>query len=222
MMEIDHAGNGQGGNEIFSKEAVKMHRVYKTLHEMVRDRGYSVIESRFNITLPEFCRLHVNADGELNRESLMFVVSHNHDESKRLVVDFPRDETVGVKPIRTLIERLAQNSVKDAIVVYRKNITASASKVLQTLATEYRIETFAESSLLVNITHHELVPKHIVMSDEDKKTLLNRYRLREIQLPRIQLDDPVARYYGLNRGQVVKIIRNSETAGRYVTYRLCW
>ena len=73
----------------------------------------------------------------------------------------------------------------------------------------------------MNITKHELVPKHILLSREEKKRLLQRYRLKESQLPRIQRDDPVARYLGLKKGNVVKIVRRSETSGRYASYRLC-
>ena len=111
-------------------------------------------------------------------------------------------------------------SCNRAIIIYRQSLTPSAAKVMSSMAPKYFLEKLSESELVVNITEHKLVPQHIVLSDDEKKALLERYKLKETQLPRILLDDPIARYYGLRRGQVVKILRASETAGRYVTYRL--
>jgi hypothetical protein len=37
----------------------------------------------------------------------------------------------------------------------------------------------------------------------------------------LNLTPSVLRYFGLTVGQVLKIVRKSPTAGRYVTYRIC-
>lgn len=136
-------------------------------------------------------------------------------------VEFNSDENVGIKQMRSFAQYLTLNHFHTGILVTSVHITPSALKIIPAVANEVRIETFQDTDLLVNITQHELVPTHSLLSRPEKLALLKRYRLKETQLPRIQFADPVAKYYGLRRGQVVKIIRKSETAGRYASYRLC-
>jgi len=138
-----------------------------------------------------------------------------------IFVQFNTDTSVGIKHLRIFAQALSSGNHSTGVFVSNLNITPAALKIIPAVASEYKIEIFLEVDLLVNITHHELVPTHVVLSGEERMKLLERYRLKDTQLPRIQLSDPIARYYGLNRGQVVKIIRKSETAGRYASYRLC-
>ena len=136
-------------------------------------------------------------------------------------VEFLADPSVGIKQMRAFAQHLTASNFHTGILITSVSITPAALKIIPAVASETRIECFVEQDLLVNITHHELVPKHVLLSKEERTALLARYRLKDTQLPRIQLGDPVARYLGLRRGQVVKIIRKSETAGRYASYRLC-
>jgi DNA-directed RNA polymerase I, II, and III subunit RPABC1 len=103
---------------------------------------------------------------------------------------------------------------KRGIIIWSEKMSPAAKKTLIEMQSEYHLEDFAEADLLVNITQHYLVPKHMIMSPEEKSALIKRYRLKDTQLPRILITDPVARYYGMRRGQVMRIERTSETAGR--------
>lgn len=42
------------------------------------------------------------------------------------------------------------------------------------MSQQYSLEEFPETDLLVNITHHTLVPKHEVLLSEQKRLLLER------------------------------------------------
>ncbi|KAJ3401559.1 hypothetical protein HDU80_005920 [Chytriomyces hyalinus] len=201
------------------RDAVKLWRVHKTVHQMVNDRGFLVGEHELNMSLDQFKADHYRAQ-VIDRASLTFLVEHK-DDHEQLLVFFTDEETVGIKPIKKVCERMMQQSIMKAILIYREKLTPSSNKVIMEMAPKYDIQLFKEAELMVNITHHSLVPKHMLLSKEEKATLLARYRLKDSQLPRIMQSDPVARYYGLKRGQVVKITRPSETAGRYNTYRIC-
>lgn len=133
---------------------------------------------------------------------------------------FPDEPKIGIKTVKSYCQRMQEENINRAIIVVQQGMTPSAKQALIDMAPKYILEQFLESELLINITDHELVPTHIILSLEEKNELLGRYKLKESQLMRIQASDPVARYFGLKRGQVVKIIRPSETAGRYISYRL--
>lgn len=133
-------------------------------------------------------------------------------------VEFSTEAVMGVKEVRIFAQHLDQHNFQAGILISQVAVTPNGARIIPTVLPR-TLEIFLEQDLLVNITHHELVPKHVLLSPEEKRLLLERYRLKESQLPRIQTGDPVAKYLGLRRGQVVKIIRKSETAGRYASYR---
>mgnify|MGYP002714332940 FL=1 len=137
-----------------------------------------------------------------------------------MFVFFPDEPKIGIKTVKNYCQRMQEENITRAMIVVQQGMTPSAKQALVDMAPKYILEQFLESELLINITEHELVPQHIILNVEEKAELLARYKLKESQLMRIQASDPVARYYGLKRGQVVKIIRPSETAGRYISYRL--
>ncbi|HHW16900.1 MAG TPA: DNA-directed RNA polymerase subunit H [Methanothermobacter sp.] len=71
-----------------------------------------------------------------------------------------------------------------------------------------------------DILKHQLVPEHVILSEEEAEKILEEMKIHAEQLPRIRTDDPVVKAIGAKEGDILKIIRESPTAGRFVTYRI--
>ncbi len=72
----------------------------------------------------------------------------------------------------------------------------------------------------IDITKNDLVPKHVLLTDNEKRELMNKYKIVLRQLPRIFVNDPVIQNLGGQIGDIVKIVRESPTIGESLYYRV--
>ena len=204
-------------DEMTNEEKSKLFKVWKTLNKMMEDRGYSKNDNS-NLKYDEFI-------AKLNIDKKMYGIFAKVDPADpdniiRTYYEYIPNPKINMENIKDFFELMKESKVNSGIILLSGKLSQQAKQKLSEINTQLQVEMFSLNELVVNITEHELVPKHILLTPEEKKQLLERYRIKDSQLPKILSTDPVARYLGLTRGQVVKIVRVSETAGRYITYRI--
>jgi DNA-directed RNA polymerase subunit H (RpoH/RPB5) len=111
----------------------------------------------------------------------------------------------------------------DLIVLIKDEVNESAMEFLDYVwsSEHFYITLFNIKRLQYNILDHELVPKHTVLSEEDKQAVLAEYNVTVRQLPEIGRYDPVASLLGMRPGMVCKIARKSKTSIHADYYRAC-
>ncbi len=71
-----------------------------------------------------------------------------------------------------------------------------------------------------NPLEHKMVPHHEILNEEDLNKVLSEYKVDKEQLPKIRISDPSAVSVKAKVGDVVRITRDSQTAGKSYFYRL--
>ena len=71
----------------------------------------------------------------------------------------------------------------------------------------------------INILKHELVPKHLKLTQQERTEILQKYNISITQLPKIKIDDPTIKDLKAEIGDIIKIIRPSPTAKETTFYR---
>ncbi|KAJ4149632.1 DNA-directed RNA polymerases II 24 kDa polypeptide (RNA polymerase II subunit 5) [Fusarium falciforme] len=183
-MDIDHVPT-----DARSKEVVRLWRAWRTVHEMVADREYELAEEEVKISLDRFRDEYCNPDGSINRAKLQFSARPSESMLRKFTppatadkpdpvpdcgpiwVEFLADKTFGVSQIRQFATYVITNHYKTGIMVTHVPLSPAARKSLASVESLAKIECFLEDDLLVNITHHELVPKHVLLSRDEKTAL---------------------------------------------------
>ena len=81
-------------------------------------------------------------------------------------------------------------------------------------------EVFKIMEIIRDISKHHLVPKHVLLTDDETKQFMEEYKLGKLDMGRIFIDDPMARYLYAKKDNVIKIMRPSIYTGYSINYRL--
>ncbi|KAK6233491.1 hypothetical protein QUC31_005897 [Theobroma cacao] len=197
--------------------SVESHRFYlarKTVWEMLKDRGYNVADSELTRSITEFRSVFGD---QPDLERLRISVSLRSNPSKKILVVFMGTNDIRKATVCALKGQILNESLNGLILILQSKMNSFALKELKNFP--FRVELFKIADLYVNVTKHFLMPKHEVLTAEEKQKLLKKYQLEDKQLPQMLQTDPIARYYGLEKGQVVKVTYSEEFVQFHEQYR---
>jgi len=137
------------------------------------------------------------------------------DGEKAIIWAVTTDGTVGVAYVTQLKKAMDDAEVKKGIITTIGKYTHTA----KSRAKQSGIELIPKIFPSFKIFDHDFVSKHELLTPEEREKILAQYKMQPYQLPRIRASDPAVIAVGGNPGDIVKAIRNSKTAGKYVAYR---
>ena len=191
---------------------VNLFRARKTILEMITDRGYEMTEP-LDLTFDMFKLKYHSNDIDI------YIVNSDREIYFKFITVYK------IKPnmIREIISQVnteifTMENCRIVIVLLSK----PNNTILKIKNEIYKnVEFFWLNRLIVNITHHQYVPLHELIDSKEIPDIMKRYNLSSIhQLPLIDRNDPVSRYYNYKPGDICKITRKNHISGISVIYRL--
>ena len=154
---------------------------------------------------------------EIRRSELEGVVEFLVKAPKReeTILVWCASERVGIPLLRRMMREMNAVGVKRGMIIAHGDITRQA----QVLAREKGIELIPKGFPSFNIFKHILVPVHEILTEKEREEMLKEYHVKVHQLPRIAASDPAVIAIGGRPGDILRIVRDSPTAGKHVFYR---
>ncbi|ABA27326.1 RNA polymerase I, II and III (nucleomorph) [Bigelowiella natans] len=195
----------------------KYYLLKNNYYEMLYRRGYYVEKKVLNLNYSQFKKKCI----EKKRYFKSFkIINHLNDTNNKIIGFYNNKGLIDVNYLGLKIEKAKTNNSNSIIFITKRYLSKQTNIALSHFRRNFNIEIFFEYEILINPIKHFLVPKHVLLAPDIKRKILKSYNVKDSQLPKIKLSDPISKYYGAKKGNMFKIIRFSENIGVYLSYRI--
>lgn len=135
------------------------------------------------------------------------------------LVTFSKKSRIGSGEIEEFRKLMEGNGATRGIFIVESKPSSSVIKMFRDNAETLQI--FHKKQLIFDITTHRKVSPHRILTNEERNKVLELYRAKVDFMPQIDSQDAMAKWIGARPGDVIEILRKSETAGSVPYYRVC-
>lgn len=208
-------------------------RSRKVILEMLEDRGYDV-STYSNYTINDINLMLMNTKVTAEMCPLDILVSKTVDgETMKAYVKYNLNKWRQTNKYDKMIETIYETIISPTdtlILIHSDTVIFKPSKDNRIeeyinkmyIKNKYFIQIFGVENFLFNVSHHEIVPKHTIISKEEQRKMLKDNNIISVKnLPTIRREDPMAKYIGMKPGDICKIEFPNLSSGLSVKYRRC-
>lgn len=157
---------------------------------------------------------NLNVD-KIEREADKIVFYASRGGKRYIILCVLGQKTIGISYVRDLKDLVDKEEAVKGILVGNGRYTYSAKSTSEQIGMELIPPTLPTFDLF----EHEHVPKHEILTDEERGEVLKRFHAKPYQFPWINVNDPISIILGAEPGDIIKATGKSSTAGRSESYR---
>jgi|TARA_Y100000389_G_C17463094_1_gene523278 DNA-directed RNA polymerase subunit H (RpoH/RPB5) len=204
-----------------NRNNLAVHKSREVILNILKTRGFNISDYE-GFSINEIYSLYTN-------DQLDLLITNETSKQKVYIKYFNLEKSIRPNNIHEIIEDLFTVeqilSPDDDLIIIIKDEPNDTLQKLQRYIFEHDkifVTVINIDRLQFNILDHSIVPKHIVLNNEMKDIIKERYNIvNDSGFPTISRFDPVSQVLGIRPGNLCEITRSSKTAITSKYYRIC-
>ena len=207
----------------WEKELFTYFESRRNIIKLIKYRNYKFTDPKDNLTYERFVEIYNDKPPEEIKECMSndLTISDKDNPDDNCHVIWTHETKLNGDKINEINDEISNLNIKNVILVSDSHPTPTAVDAIKLLKSLYniKIDVWHFSQTQIFVPEHEYVPQHRICSSNEKTKIANTYGL---DIPKIHVSDIMIKYLGAIKGNVIEIIRPSETwpGHKDFTYRI--